>query len=80
MMYKAVCDWRDLTDNHLYHAGDEYPYDGRAISDKRIDELLSNQNKAHKRLIEAVRSEDKETINQTQKPAKKAVRSRKKTV
>lgn len=50
-MYKALRQFRDLTDRHLYHAGDIFPHDGRSITPARIEELSSAMNKAHAVLI-----------------------------
>ena len=53
-MYKSITQWRDLTDGHLYNAGDPYPWDGRTIPDERIEQLSTPQNKAGFALIKAV--------------------------
>ncbi len=53
-MYKVIERFRDLTDGHLYEAGDSYPYDGRQIPAVRIHALESGQNGACKALIERV--------------------------
>ena len=52
-MYKSITDWRDLTDGHLYRAGDSFPHDGREIEPERIESLRSGQNQAGMALIEA---------------------------
>lgn len=56
MMYKALRQFRDMTDRHLYHAGDIFPHDGRLIPPARIEELSSVMNKAHAALITAFES------------------------
>lgn len=38
-------DFVDLQDNnHLYHAGDEFPRSGANVNDERMAELSSNKN------------------------------------
>ena len=53
-MYRAVCEWRDLTNGHLYNAGEEYPFDGKEVSEARLMALLNGANLANKPLIERV--------------------------
>lgn len=80
-MYISLRQWRDLTDGHLYAPGDPFPHDGRAIAPARIAELISDANKAHLVLIEAVFANDKEskaeTSGQPQDAPKPAKRGRK---
>lgn len=45
-MYKSITQWRDLTDGHLYNAGDPFPWDGREIPEDRLAALSCSQNKA----------------------------------
>jgi hypothetical protein len=75
MSYKAVCDWRDLTDGHLYKAGDQFPFDSRPIPAERIADLMSDQNKARKRLVEAVQESPNSLPIQEPKGRKKAVKT-----
>ena len=70
-MYKALTEFRDLQDGHLYREGDVFPFDGRAIPASRIDELITGQNRANRRLIVF----DGESIDPTPKTRKKAVRT-----
>ena len=70
-MYTAVCVFRDLQDNHLYHAGDIFPHDGREIAATRIDELITGRNAANKRLIV---QDEAEPIQQP-KPRKRAAKT-----
>lgn len=72
MMYKALRQWRDLTDDHLYSAGDAYPHDGREIEPARIAELTGNQNNARMALIEAVKDAKKPEKNTEIEPVKAA--------
>lgn len=58
--YKVCYDiWRDLESKHIYHKNDIFPYDYKfpfdnsEISEKRISELSSNENKIGKILIKA---------------------------
>jgi hypothetical protein len=60
MMYKALRQWRDLEDNHIYNAGDAFPHDGREIAPARLAALSTGANKAKMRLIEAVDEQGKE--------------------
>ena len=73
-MYKAVCVFRDLTDNHLYQAGDVFPHDGRGSEEERVNTLINGHNKANKPLIEKV----EEPIVQEQKTRKRPARAAKK--
>ena len=76
--YKSITQWRDLEDNHLYRNGEEYPHDGREVSEARIATLMSPQNKAGFAVIEAVEvPEVKEPVEEA-KPPKKPVKTRKK--
>lgn len=79
-MYKSIFRWRDLEDNHLYAEGDEYPHDGRAVSEERIAELMSTHNKAGYALIKAVAIANEEKPVLEAETPKKATRSRKKAV
>ena len=62
MMHKALRQWRDLTDGHLYNPGDVFPHDGRQIAPERIAALVSGSNKANMALI----------VQTGEKPAQKA--------
>lgn len=51
--YRAIMNFNDLQDNnHLYKTGSEYPRDGLAVSEKRIQELLGGNNKQKRPVIE----------------------------
>lgn len=64
-MYKVVKKFVDLQDkNHLYNVGDCYPRSGKDVSENRIQELATNNNKIGVPLI-------KET---PVKPTKKAIK------
>lgn len=49
-MYKAVTEFRDLQDMHLYQKDDIFPYDGREIPADRIAALLNGQTRQISRL------------------------------
>lgn len=51
--YISCCTWRDLTDRHLYHEGDQFPFDGREVKPERLAELESGVNRAGLKLIKA---------------------------
>ncbi len=83
MGYVCTRAWRDLSDNHLYAKGDEYPFDGRAVPAKRLQELEQGKNRAGLMLIQRVATEDapepaQEPKKQVRKaPAKRPSRSTK---
>ena len=53
MSYKVIHRFTDLQDfNHLYNVGDLFPRIGMKVSQSRIDELASNENKLKTPLIE----------------------------
>ena len=53
-MIKALCDFRDLQDGHLYRAGEPFPYDGREIPANRISELSGAKNASKRPLIQVL--------------------------
>ena len=53
-MIKALCDFRDLQDGHLYRAGEPFPHDGREIPAERISELSGAQNASKRPLIQVL--------------------------
>lgn len=55
-MYRVVHKFWDMEDKtkHEYRVGDEFPFDGRKITKKRIEELSSKENKIGQVLIELV--------------------------
>ena len=79
-MQKYICtrDWRDLTDRHLYHAGDPFPCDGREVPADRLQELESGRNRAGLQMIQGIVTEDAPKAEPevkpkaTRKPRKKA--------
>lgn len=55
--YRVIKYFTDLQDNrHAYKAGDIFPREGMTVSQDRLDELSSSNNRQHRPLIEAVES------------------------
>ena len=66
-MYTVIAYFEDLQDNSFaYNVGDEYPRKGFEVTDKRIEELSTTQNRRKIPLIK--KAEEK------QKKPKKAVK------
>ena len=64
-MKKAISlsTWVDLKDGHEYHEGDEYPFDGREVDEKRLKELSTTDNLLNEAVIEIVEVEEKPKKN-----------------
>jgi hypothetical protein len=77
-MYISTATWRDLEDGHPYRTGDPFPYDGRDVSEDRISELTSPQNKAGFAVIKAIADPVEEKPIEEDKPARKVSKNRKK--
>lgn len=45
MKYETIVKFKDLQDDHVYEVGDEFPFDGRKVSKKRIAALAGEKNK-----------------------------------
>lgn len=61
MTFLVVTPFVDLKDgHHIYRKGDIYPRAGLNVSDERIMQLLSTQNKAHKSFLERVAEQTNE--------------------
>lgn len=59
-MYKVIEYFTDLQDNnHEYNVGDTFPRDGLSISDERLTELSTKNNRQNKPLIERVEEQTK---------------------
>lgn len=73
-MYKVIKFFHDLQDNkHPYNVGDTYPRKDLKVTDERIAELSSNENKRGCPLIELVegtKTLDKMTKDELQAYAK----------
>lgn len=70
--YISVRKWRDLTDKHLYHEGDPFPFDGREVPEERLRELEFGHNRAGLKMIHGIITEDapkQETKAETVKKA-----------
>ena len=69
MAYKVIEYFEDLQDNgRPYNVGDVFPVDGNTVTDERLAELASTQNRRRVPLIEEVaekpkRVRKKETTN-----------------
>ena len=60
MAYKVIEYFEDLQDNgRPYNVGDVFPVDGNTVTDERLSELASNQNRRRIPLIEEVEEKPK---------------------
>ena len=60
MPYKVIEYFEDLQDNgRPYNVGDVFPVDGNTVTDERLAELASTQNRRHIPLIEEVEEKPK---------------------
>ena len=68
-MYKALKTFRDLQDNaYKYQAGDIFPREGLSVSDERIEELSTSNNRRGEPMIAEVLEEpEKEDKKSTPK-------------
>lgn len=53
MKYKVIKDFTDLKTDHVYRAGDTFPFKGK-VAKARINELLTEKNKRSMPLIEEI--------------------------
>lgn len=61
MTYRAIIKFTDLQDDkYRYNPGDVFPREGKKVTKKRLNELLSATNKLGKPVIEAVEEEEVE--------------------
>ena len=59
-MYKVIEYFTDLQDgDHPYNVGDDFPREGKKVSEERIAELSSSANRRKKPLIALATSQDK---------------------
>lgn len=77
MKFVSTGTWRDLTDGHLYHEGDQFPFDGRAVPGDRIEALESGHNRAGLRLIRADKDSDGQPEAKKPEAPKRATGGRK---
>ena len=62
MAYKVIEYFEDLQDNgRPYNVGDVFPVDGNTVTDERLAELASAQNRRRIPLIEEVEEKPKRT-------------------
>lgn len=76
-MYISTGVWRDLTDGHLYHEGEPFPFDGREVGKERLDELTGSQNRAGFAVVRAV---EVHTEPKQEKPENGPVKAQEKKV
>ena len=75
-MYKGIEYFTDLQDNgYAYNTGDIFPREGLEVSEERIAELASSNNKRRKPLIEEIPEETAEAEPE-EKPRKKKGRGK----
>ena len=75
--YVVLKDFTDLTDNrHVYRMGDSFPHAGVNVSDERVVELASANNKRGTALIAEVKVQLVDTTKE--KPKRKKSNKRKK--
>ncbi|SIT91679.1 hypothetical protein [Edaphobacillus lindanitolerans] len=61
--YKVIVDFTDFQDGgHVYRADDPYPRKGAKVSEERVAELSSTENKRNEVLIVAVDDEPPESV------------------
>lgn len=74
-MYKVIHYFEDLQDhNHPYNLGDTFPRAGKKVSETRLSELASGENKLGKPLIQY-----EEDVAPAEKKPKKAAAGKRKT-
>lgn len=72
MMYKVIKFFTDLQDNdHPYDVGDIFPRKGLTVSEERLAELASSNNKQGKPLIKLVEEAAAPKAAAPKKPATK---------
>ena len=60
MAYKVIAYFEDLQDNgRPYNVGDVFPADGNTVTDERLAELASTQNRRRIPLIEEIKEKPK---------------------
>ena len=60
MAYKVIEYFEDLQDNgRPYNVGDVFPVDGNTVTDERLSELASTQNRRRIPLIEEIAEKPK---------------------
>ena len=70
-MYKALEHFTDMQDSyHEYNPGDKFPREGLEVSEERLKELSSNENRRGRAMIEIVKEEPEEPEGAEEVPAK----------
>ena len=77
--YVSTQVWQDLTDMHLYHEGEPFPFDGRDVGEERLNALETGRNRAGLRLIRAVEVQDDQTPARKEEAPEEAKKPRKTT-
>lgn len=78
-MYKVIENFTDLQDNNYkYHTGDNFPRKGAEVSEERLNELSTDNNRRHRAVIEKVEEpkkpevkEETEEVKEETKPVPK---------
>lgn len=64
-MYRVIYPFADLQDEqHIYEVGDIYPRPHLAVTDARLSELATTNNKTGRPLIECIQDENASTISE----------------
>lgn len=75
MTFLVIAPFVDLEDgHHMYRVGDIYPRAGLNVSEERIMQLLSTQNKAHKSFLERIAEqtdEESSAVAEAEQPKKR---------
>lgn len=83
MAFRVVHRFIDLSDNHEYEVGDNFPHDDRELEKARIKELSTKANKISTPLIEEYEIEESteeveaELVEEVEKEVKKSTRKSK---
>ena len=83
-MYKVIKNFFDLQDaNYRYQVGDKFPREGAKVSNGRIKELSTTNNRRREAVIEEIKEKpvtNEEPVEKEEKPApaKKSTNGRKK--
>ena len=75
--YVSTQVWQDLTDMHLYHEGESFPFDGRDVGEERLNALETGRNRAGLVLIRAIEVQDEPVEVRKEDAPKKAAEGRK---
>ena len=78
-MYEVLVNFTDLQDNNFrYHAGDNFPRKGITVSEERLHELLTDENRRHKPMIKEVKKKVPEETPEPEKTVEKPKKGGKK--